>query len=166
MCNRCDGIRGVDFRDWVRESPAGVQSSGFRFFFSRPLLAAKKKKRTGFPRAQRACARSPHNVTRCATAHTLHVARDVPPYPAGFIIGEGGRGKPGRPRGRYSAARRGPARMHASAAGGCGADPAGAGCAEPQRYSARSACPDTRVPRRYRKVEILTGGAMGAHMAS
>ena len=42
------------------------------------------------------CARSPHNVTRCATAHTAHVSRDVPPSSAGFIIDEGGRGEPGR----------------------------------------------------------------------
>ena len=85
---------------------------------------------TGIPGA-RPAARSPHNLTRCATAHTAHVSRDVPPSSAGLIIDEGGRGEPGRLARAVGIPphKRKTARMHASAAGICGADPAGAGCA-------------------------------------
>ena len=70
--------------------------------YRRPAGGAHSNRRVRRKRARArsawrdGCARSPHNVTRCANAHTSHVSRDVPPSSAGFIIDEGGRGESGR----------------------------------------------------------------------
>ena len=159
---------------------------GFAFSFSRPFSSWRLKEKS--PPALRVgrsawqparqlrwrggCARRPgipgatcrgrNSWKGAPQAHTLHVSRDVPPSSAGFIIGEGGRGNAGMdaravgippPESDRDGFPRRPVVVAARI-------PQGPDARIRRGMPARSACPDTRVPRRQGKVVVLTGAVI------